>query len=148
MAIKPKAVIEALRDNEGDVAAAGLTVTDDRKIEFDFAPTYQKTNEYLVCYRSKKRIKKVEGLNKDVHIPEDRAEIDLRRYSLGTDQCAILLFALRAQQMVDDKAGGQLRVIALAIIAFDRDIGDLPLCGPDSLMSLVQSLCRLRDLLA
>ena len=58
-----KAVLEALRNNEGDVAAAGLTVTDDRKIQFDFGPVYQKTNEYLVCHRSKKRIKNVEGLN-------------------------------------------------------------------------------------
>jgi membrane-bound lytic murein transglycosylase F len=58
-----KAVLDALRHNEGDLAAAGLTVTDDRKREFDFGPVYQKTNEYLVCHRSKTRIKNVAGLN-------------------------------------------------------------------------------------
>ena len=52
-----KAVLEALRHNEGDVAAAGLTVTDDRKMEFDFGPVYKKTNKYLVCQCSKKNIK-------------------------------------------------------------------------------------------
>jgi membrane-bound lytic murein transglycosylase F len=52
-----KAVIEALRKNEGDIAAAGLTVNDVRKKEFDFGPVYQTTNEYLVCHRSKKNIK-------------------------------------------------------------------------------------------
>ena len=62
-----KAVLEALRQNQGDVAAAGLTITDDRKIEFDFGPVYQKTNEYLVCHRSKKRIKNSEELN-DVEV--------------------------------------------------------------------------------
>ncbi|MCK5665797.1 MAG: transporter substrate-binding domain-containing protein, partial [Thiotrichaceae bacterium] len=38
-------VLQALRDNEGDIAAAGLTVTDGRKIEFSFSSSYQKTNE-------------------------------------------------------------------------------------------------------
>ena len=50
-------VLEALRNNEGDIAAAGLTITDKRDIEFAFGPSYQKTNEYLVCHRSTKRIK-------------------------------------------------------------------------------------------
>ncbi len=58
-----KAILEALRKKEGDIAAAGLTVTDVRKNEFDFGPVYQKVNEYLVCHRSKKRIKTVDGLN-------------------------------------------------------------------------------------
>ena len=72
-----KAVIEALRDNEGDIAAAGLTVTGDRKIEFDFAPSYQKTNEYLVCHRSKKRIKNVAGLNNlEIIVAADSSYMD------------------------------------------------------------------------
>jgi membrane-bound lytic murein transglycosylase F len=72
-----KAVIEALRDNEGDVAAAGLTVTDDRKREFDFGPVYQKTKEYLVCHRSKKRIKNVAGLNNlEIIVAADSSYID------------------------------------------------------------------------
>ena len=62
-----KAVLEALRHNEGDIAAAGLTVTDKRRKEFDFGPVYQNTNEYLVCHRNKKRIKDIEGL-KDLEV--------------------------------------------------------------------------------
>lgn len=58
-----KEVIQALRNNEGDIAAAGLTVNDNRKKEFDFGPVYQTTNEYLVCQRSKKSIKNIEELN-------------------------------------------------------------------------------------
>ena len=57
-----KAVIDALRKNEGDIAAAGLTVNDARKSEFDFGPVYQTTNEYLVCHRSKKNIKNKDEL--------------------------------------------------------------------------------------
>lgn len=57
-----KALIEALRNNEGDIAAASLTVNDNRKKEFDFGPVYQTTNEYLVCHRSKKSVKTKEEL--------------------------------------------------------------------------------------
>lgn len=49
-------LITALRNNEGDIAAAGLTVNDNRKAEFDFGPVYQETNEYLVCHRGRKDI--------------------------------------------------------------------------------------------
>lgn len=51
-----KAVIDALRRNEGDIAAAGLTVNDNRKKEFDYGPVYQTTKEYLVCHRSVKPV--------------------------------------------------------------------------------------------
>ena len=72
-----KSVIEALRRNEGDIAAAGLTVTDDRKIEFDFGPAYQRTNEYLICHRSKKRINNVAGLNDlEIIVAADSSYID------------------------------------------------------------------------
>jgi len=50
-------VLDALRNREGDVAAAGLTVTDKRNVEFSFGQPYQETNEYLVCHRDVKRIK-------------------------------------------------------------------------------------------
>jgi membrane-bound lytic murein transglycosylase F len=58
-----KEVLNALRNNEGDIAANGFTVNDKRKIEFDFGPVYQKINEYVVCHRSKKRIKNKSELN-------------------------------------------------------------------------------------
>ncbi|RKZ61769.1 MAG: membrane-bound lytic murein transglycosylase MltF [Gammaproteobacteria bacterium] len=62
-----KALLDALRRNEGDIAAAGLTITDERKLEFDFGPVYQNTNEYLVCHRKKQRIKNDAGL-KDLEV--------------------------------------------------------------------------------
>lgn len=52
-----QAVLQALRDNEGDIAAAGLTVNELRKEEFDYGPVYQLTDESLVCHRSKKQVK-------------------------------------------------------------------------------------------
>ncbi len=58
-----KEVLQALRKNEGDIAAAGLTVNENRKKEFDYGPVYQTTNEYLVCQRSAKRIDKIEEIN-------------------------------------------------------------------------------------
>ena len=51
-----KAVLNALRLGEGDIAAAGLTVNDNRRTKFDYGPVYQSTNEYLVCHRSHKSI--------------------------------------------------------------------------------------------
>ena len=62
-----KALFVALRNREGDLAAAGLTINDKRKQEFDFGPVYQKTNEYLVCHRDRKRVKQLMEL-KDVEI--------------------------------------------------------------------------------
>ena len=70
-------LLDALRRNEGDLAAAGLTVTEARKTEFDYGPVYQETNEYLVCHRSKKRIDKVEGLkNLEIIVAADSSYID------------------------------------------------------------------------
>jgi len=62
-----KALLIALRNNEGDIAASGLTVNENRKKEFSFGPVYQTTNEYLVCHRNKKRIKNADGL-KDIEV--------------------------------------------------------------------------------
>ena len=70
-------VLEALRNNEGDIAAAGLTITEKRKVEFDFGPSYQKTNEYLVCHRSQKNIKDAEALKTvEVVIAADSSYIE------------------------------------------------------------------------
>ncbi len=49
-------VLAALRANEGDFAASALTITPERKRQFDFGPVYQTTSEYLVCHRTAKRI--------------------------------------------------------------------------------------------
>ena len=55
-------VIVALRNHEGDIAAAGLTITPARQNEFDFGPVYQETEEYLVCHRKHARIKNREDM--------------------------------------------------------------------------------------
>ena len=52
-----KELLAGLRNKEGDIAAAGLTVNEKRMQEFDYGPVYQVTNEYLVCHRDKRRIK-------------------------------------------------------------------------------------------
>jgi len=57
-----KSVIDALRKNKGDIAAAGLTLNDVRKKQFDFGPVYQDVTEYLVCHRSRKPIKSKDEL--------------------------------------------------------------------------------------
>ncbi len=77
-----KAVINALRNNEGDIAAASLTVTAERKKEFDFGPVYQKVNEYLVCHRNKRRIKKIEGVGDlEIIVTADSSYIEtLKKY--------------------------------------------------------------------
>lgn len=70
-------VLNALRDGEGDVASAGLTVTGSRRKEFDFGPVYQEVNEFLVCHRSKRNIKKSEELsNIDVVVTAASSYID------------------------------------------------------------------------
>ena len=60
-------VIESLRKGEGDLAAAGLTITDKRKEEFEFGPAYTDVSEYLVCHRKTPRIKNRNQL-KELHI--------------------------------------------------------------------------------
>lgn len=49
-------VIEALRQGEGHIAAAGITITEERQKHFDFGPPYQEVSEELVCYRNSKRV--------------------------------------------------------------------------------------------
>jgi len=75
-------VLNALRNNEGDIAAASLTVTNERKKEFDFGPVYQQVNELLVCHRNKKRIKKIADLNNlEVVVTADSSYIEsLEKY--------------------------------------------------------------------
>ena len=72
-----KELIAALRDKDGDIAAAGLTVNVKRQAEFDFGPVYQTTNEYLVCHRDKRRIKNKDDLKElQIVIAADSSYID------------------------------------------------------------------------
>lgn len=46
-----KAIIEGVENGEGDLAAAGLTITDERRERFRFGPPYQDVTEQVVCRR-------------------------------------------------------------------------------------------------
>ena len=45
------AVLDAVEDAEGDLAAAGLTITDPRRDRFRFGPPYQPVTQQVVCRR-------------------------------------------------------------------------------------------------
>ena len=49
-------VIDALRAGDGHIAAAGITITEERRREFDFGPPYQEVSEQLVCRREQGRV--------------------------------------------------------------------------------------------
>jgi len=44
-------ILDALEKGKGHIAAAGLTVTNERSRRFDFGPTYQKVEQQVVCRR-------------------------------------------------------------------------------------------------
>lgn len=72
-----EAVIEALRNGEGDVAAAGLTVTGERSAEFDFGPAYMDVSEYLVCHRDAAFVKHIDDLKgREIVIPSATSYAD------------------------------------------------------------------------
>jgi len=71
------AVIEALRRDEGDIAAAGLTITSERKSEFDFGPVYMDVSEYLICHRDAGFINNIEDLKSlEIVVPTSSSYID------------------------------------------------------------------------
>lgn len=72
-----EAVIDALRQGEGDIAAAGLTITGERKAEFDFGPVYMDISEYLVCHRDAPLIDTIEDLKGlEIVIPAATSYVD------------------------------------------------------------------------
>jgi len=72
-----EAVIEALRKGEGDIAAAGLTITSERKAEFDFGPAYMDVSEYLVCHRDAAFVETIEDLKGlEIVIPTATSYVD------------------------------------------------------------------------
>ena len=46
-----QAIIEAVENGEGDLAAAGLTITENRREKFLFGPPYQDVTQQVVCRR-------------------------------------------------------------------------------------------------
>ncbi|KPV41887.1 transglycosylase [Thiohalorhabdus denitrificans] len=56
------AILSALEDGEGDLAAAGLTPTDARKERFRFGPAYNRVTQQVVCRRDTARPQDVADL--------------------------------------------------------------------------------------
>ena len=72
-----EALIGALRNGEGDIAAAGLTVTGERNAEFDFGPAYMDISEYLVCHRDAAFVNSIEDLKgREIVIPSATSYAD------------------------------------------------------------------------
>jgi membrane-bound lytic murein transglycosylase F len=71
------AVLQALRNKEGDVAAAGLSLTPERLDEFDTGPVYQEISEHLVCHRNGRRIKSIDDIKGvEIVVPASTSYID------------------------------------------------------------------------
>ena len=56
------AILEGLENGEGDLAAAGLTATHERRERFRFAPSYQKVTQQVVCRRDNAQPESIEEL--------------------------------------------------------------------------------------
>ncbi len=56
-------LLEAVAAGEGDIAAAGLSITEQRKQLFLFSDTYQQVSQQVVCRRGGARPKKVSDLS-------------------------------------------------------------------------------------
>ena len=75
-------LLNGLRSGEGDLAAAGLTITPERLQDFESGPIYQEISEYLVCHRKGKKIKTAADMqNLQIVVPASTSYIDtLRSY--------------------------------------------------------------------
>ena len=63
-------IITGLNTGEGHIAAAGITVTQERQQLFDFGNSYQEISEQLVCHRKSGRITKLEDIpGHDIAVP-------------------------------------------------------------------------------
>lgn len=98
-------VLDALRNNEGDIAAAGLTVTDKRSVEFSFGDSYQETNEYLVCHRDVNRINNESDLaSVEIVVAADSSYIDsIKTYQNARWSEAKNISTVKLMEQVADK---------------------------------------------
>lgn len=63
-------LLESLRAGDADIAAAGLTSTQERSEQFLFGPTYQMVTQQVVCRRGGKRPKTPKDLvDINIHVP-------------------------------------------------------------------------------
>ena len=82
-----ESVLAALRNGEGDIAAAGLTVTAARRQEFDFGAAYMDVKELLVCRRDTAPVTSIENLKSlEIVIPAATSYTDtLHQHFPGID---------------------------------------------------------------
>ncbi len=70
-------ILSAVRNQEVDLAAAGITKTKHREKEFLFGPTYQEIEQQVVCNRQHKRPKKPEDLiGLDLHVISNSSYVE------------------------------------------------------------------------
>lgn len=70
-----QAVISALKNKEGHIAAAGLNQTKSRPAEFMFGPSYQDITQQVVCRRDN-----VQRIREYHHIIENELEQKMAKY--------------------------------------------------------------------
>lgn len=72
-----EAIITALKNGEGDIAATGLTITSERASEFDFGPAYMDVSEYLICHRDAGFINDIDDLRGlEIVVPTSTSYVD------------------------------------------------------------------------
>ncbi len=71
------AALDAIQDGEGDLAAAGLTRTEDRRDRFRFGPAYQPVTQQVVCRRDNVQPESVEDLiGLDIEVIADSSYVE------------------------------------------------------------------------
>ncbi len=59
-------ILQQISDNKADIAAAGLTITEKRKQQMRFAPSYQSVTEQIIYRSGKKRPKNISDLSNGI----------------------------------------------------------------------------------
>jgi membrane-bound lytic murein transglycosylase F len=81
-----KQVIDALRNHEGHLVAAGLTINAARKQSFDFGPSYQTLDELLICHRDNRAIRSTDDLaGLEVVVAGESSFVDTLKQYPGID---------------------------------------------------------------
>ena len=71
------AALDAIEDGEGDLAAAGLTRTEERRNRFRFGPAYQPVTQQVVCRRDNVQPESVEDLiGLDIEVIADSSYVE------------------------------------------------------------------------
>ncbi|MEX1081685.1 MAG: membrane-bound lytic murein transglycosylase MltF [Halofilum sp. (in: g-proteobacteria)] len=71
------ALMDGLEDAEGDLAAAGLTITEERRDRFRFGPTYQSVTQQVACRRDNVQPEEVTDLvGLDLRVISDSSYVE------------------------------------------------------------------------